>query len=191
MGNTIMADIKSLHWSAINEESFRRAYDLLEKKYLTKEMDDKLKDAVQDFFSYFRVQWAESPVSGLWESAHAYPWEVSKNQVLEGTNRVIKADHTFKCRCPLGNFFHIVSRMVNEWSRKSDSLLNESRMAMVFDPKEGLKLRTEGYQWAKVNKIGMEMLISINPTNKYTVSEAFKLGPVDKIWAVNSKSNRI
>ena len=62
---------------------------------------------------------------------------------------------------------------------------------MVFDPKEGLKLRTEGYQWAKVNKIGMEMLISINPTHKYTVSEAFKLGPVDKIWAVNSESNRI
>ena len=189
MGNTIMADIESLQWSAINEESFRRAYDLLEKKYLTKEMDVKLQDAVQDFFSYFRSQWVESPVSGWWEGAH--PWGVSNNQGLEGTNRVIKADHTFKRRCPLGNFFDIVSRMVNEWSRKSDSLLNESRMAMVFDPKEGLKLRTEGYQWAKVNKIGMEKLISINPTNKYTVSEAFKLGPVDKIWAVNSKSNRI
>ena len=144
MGNTIMADIKSLHWSAINEESFRRAYDLLEKNYLTKELDDKLQDAVQDFFSYFRVQWAESPVSGWWEGAH--PWEVSKNQVLEGTNRVIKADHTFKRRCPLGNFFNIVSWMVNEWSRKSDSLLNESKMAVVFDPKEELKLRTEGYQ---------------------------------------------
>ena len=189
MGNTIMADIESLQWSALNEETFRIAFDLLEKKYLEKVMDDKLRNAVQDFFAYFRGQWVESAVSGWWEGAH--PWRVSNNQGLEGTNRVIKADHTFKRRCPLGNFFDIVSRMVNEWSKKSDSLLYESRMAMLFDPKEGLRLRTEGYQWAKVNKTGMEKVISINPSNKYTVAEAFELGSVDKIWAVNSNSNKI
>lgn len=189
IGNAIMADIEFLQWSATNEATFRKAYTLLEQKYLENDMDDKLHDAVKDFFIYFRKQWVDSPVFRWWEGAH--PWCVSNNQGIEGTNRVIKADHTFKRRCPLGNFFDIVDRMVNEWSKRSDDLLFQPRSSMLFEPKGGLKLRTEGYQWAKMNKSGSEKLISINPTNKYTISEAFELGKVDKIWAVNSNSNTI
>ena len=62
---------------------------------------------------------------------------------------------------------------------------------MLFDPKIGLKLRTTGYQWAKANMTGCEKVLCINPSNKYTISEAFELGKVEKIWAVNSNSNQI
>ena len=189
MGNSIMADIEDLQWSSINEATFRIAYDLLEKKYLTQDVDDKLLDAIQEFFVYFRKQWVDSPVSRWWEGAH--PWRVSNNQGIEGTNRVIKADHTFKRRCPLGNFFDIVERMVNEWSKKSDDILFGPRRSMLFDPKIGLKLRTTWYQWAKANMTGCEKVLGINPSNKYTISEAFELVKVEKIWAVNSNSNQI
>lgn len=43
----------------------------------------------------------------------------------------------------------------------------------------------------KLNRTGMEKVIRINPGNKYTVTEVFELGSVDKIWAVNSNSNKI
>ena len=104
---------------------------------------------------------------------------------------MIKADHTFKKRCPLGNFFEIVDRLVYEWSKKSDDLLSQPRLSMLFDPKEGLKIRTQGYQWAKSNKVGSDRIISINPKNKYTISESleFQLGKVDNIWAVSSTNN--
>ena len=34
IGNAIMADIEFLQWSATNEATFRKAYTLLEQKYL-------------------------------------------------------------------------------------------------------------------------------------------------------------
>lgn len=189
MGNSIMSDIEDLQWSSINESTFRIAYDLLEKKYLEKDVADELFSSIEEFFNYFRKQWVDSPVFRWWEGAH--PWCISNNQGIEGTNRVIKADHTFKRRCPLGNFFDIVGRMLHEWSEKSDDFLFQSRLSMLFDTKDGLKLRTEGYQWAKANKEGTEKMISINPGNKYTITEDFDLGEVENIWAVCSSSNSI
>ena len=87
--------------------------------------------------------------------------------------------------------FDIVDRMVNEWSKKSDDLLYQPRMSLLFDSQDGLKLRTEGYHWAKANKAGSEKMISINLKNKYTIIKAFELGKVENIWAVNSSSNKI
>ena len=43
----------------------------------------------------------------------------------------------------LGNFFEIIDRLVYEWSKKADDLLSQPRLSMVFDPKEGLKIRTQ------------------------------------------------
>ena len=100
--NSIMSDIEDLQWSCSNEATFRIAYDLLENKYLEKEVDDDLLSSIKEFFLYFRNQCVDFPVFRWWEGAH--PWCVSNNQGIEGTNRVIKADHTFKRRCPLGNF---------------------------------------------------------------------------------------
>ena len=58
--------------------------------------------------------------------------------------------------------------------------------------RHGLKLNTEGYQWLKLNKVGVaDRILSINKTGKYTVSESteFQLGKVDQLWAVTSSSN--
>ena len=138
MGNSIMSDIEDLQWSCLNETTFRTVYHLLEQKYLEMDVDIELLSSIQEFVMYFRKQWVDSPVFRWWEGAH--PWCISNNQGIEGTNRVIKADHTFKRRCPLGNFFDIVDRMVCELSRKSDELLFKPRMSMLFDTKDGLKL---------------------------------------------------
>ena len=53
---------------------------------------------------------------------------MGNNQGIEGTNKAIKASHTFKRRAPIGAFMEIVMRMVKEWGEKDDSLLHSSRM---------------------------------------------------------------
>ena len=83
----------------------------------------------------------------------------------------------------------IVSRMIKEWS-KEPATLNKTRAEMLFNPKDGLKLRTEGYQWLKSNG-SADKIICVKPDNKYTVSEEFGLGKVDNIWVVASSSNRM
>ena len=189
VGKSILNDIEEIQWSVMNEKTFRVVYELLEMKYANEDMEEDLKSLVDDFFQYFRKQWVDSPVFRWWEGAH--PWKISNNQGIEGTNRVIKEEHTFKRRCPLGNFFNIVDRMVFEWSKKSDDILFQPRLNTLFDPKSGLKNRTQGYQWAQANKSGMEKMMAINPKNKYTISEAleFQLGKVDNIWVVTSSNN--
>ena len=87
---------------------------------------------------------------------------------------------------------NIVARMVKEWSEIDDFLLFGPRTDMLFKHKSGLKLRTEGYQWMKLNKImTSDKIIKVDPKGKYTVSELdeFKLGKVDQIWVVASKNN--
>ena len=116
----------------------------------------------------------------------AYPWSVSNNQGIEGTNKAIKKDHTFKRRCPLGTFMNLVDRMVKEWSMVDDSLLFSDRMGL-FKDRSGLKMRTDGYQWMKQCKAkGSDTIIKVDPRGKYTVSESseFNLGKVEQLWVV-------
>jgi hypothetical protein len=116
---------------------------------------------------------------------------VNNNQGIEGLNKQIKKSHTFKRRCPLANFMDIVVRMIKEWSKQPD-ILSKSRTEMLFNPKDGLKLRTDGYQWLKSNKAGSaDRIICVKPDNKYTVSEEFGLGQVDNLWVVASSSNKM
>ena len=108
----LLADIESLLWSYHNEETFGLVFDLLESKYtVDTNHSSQEKIALREFFSYFREQWGPaSPVFRWYEGAH--PWRVSNNQGIEGTNKYIKKEHTFKRRCPLGTFMDIVDRMV-------------------------------------------------------------------------------
>ena len=78
--------------------------------------------------------------------------------------------------------------MINEWSLDDDSSLSKSRLQQVLDSTQSLKLRTDGYSWYKQNKLGSDKMISINPRNKYTVTESleFTLGNVDNLWVVDS-----
>ena len=69
---------------------------------------------------------------------------MGNNQGIEGTNKAIKASHTFKRRAPISAFMEIVKRMVKEWGEKDDSLLHASRMDFLEHDPSGLKLKTEG-----------------------------------------------
>ena len=108
LGSALLQDIEDLQWSVHNEATFRHVYDLLEKKYLDKFVEDPLSQIFTNFFTYFRNQWVDGPVFKWYEGAN--PWHIGNNQGLEGTNKTIKSDHTFKRRCPLGNFIDIVLR---------------------------------------------------------------------------------
>ena len=84
--------------------------------------------------------------------------------------------------------------MVTEFSLKDDTNLITSRLCYIEEgSKDALKLKIEGYQWAKVNQVEKNKILSINVGNKYTISdsEEFKLGKVDRIWAVDSSENKI
>ena len=84
--------------------------------------------------------------------------------------------------------------MVTEFSLKDDTNLITSRLCYIEEgSKDALKLKTEGYQWAKINQVGTNKILSINVGNKYTISdsEEFNLGKVDRIWAVDSSENKI
>ena len=105
LAQQIMDDIAFLQWSCHSEETFRVVFDLLEKKY------QNINEQTDNFFEYFREQWGpDSHVSRWYEGAH--PWAISNNSGIEGINKAIKKDHTFKRRCPLGTFILIVNRMV-------------------------------------------------------------------------------
>ena len=168
---------------------------MLEFKYINKDdISEKKAELVRSFFNYFRKQWIESAVFRWYEGAH--PWAVSNNQGIEGTNKEIKAGHTFKRRCNLGAFMNIVLRMIEDFGKIDDSLLFLPRINLLDYPefRNGLKLKTEGYQWLKSNKVGLsDRILCINKAGKYTVSEAleFQLGNADQLWAVASSSNAL
>lgn len=81
-------------------------------------------------------------VNRWFEGAH--PWGIGNNQGIEGTNKAIKASHTFKRRAPIGTFMDIVGRMVKEWGEKDDTVLHGPRLGFLEKDPSGLKLKTEG-----------------------------------------------
>ena len=88
----------------------------------------------------------------------------------------------------------IVVRMVEDYGKKDDTILFSPKIDLLDHPefRTGLELKTEGYQWLKMNKVGVsDRILSINKAGKYTVSEAleFQLGEVEQLWAVTSSSN--
>ena len=137
-------------------------------KYLEKYTENPERSVLETFFKYVREQWVDSPTFRWYEGSH--PYHVSNNQGLEGINKEIKAGHTFKRRCPLGNLFEIVARMLNEMSLEDDSALFTSRLADLEGKPNSLKLKTEGYNWFRQNKMGTDKILCIPPRDRYTVS---------------------
>lgn len=89
---------------------------------------------------------------------------------------------------------NVVDRMIKEWGEVDDSLLFGSRMDLLFKDKSGLNLRTQGYQWMKLNKLRTtDKIVKVDPRGKYTISESseFMLGKVDQIWVVASSENSL
>ena len=181
----ILQDIVNIQWSALNEESFRISFKLLEQKYIGK-YDIVLNGVVAKFFSYMHKVWIDSAEFRWYEGAH--PWQISNNQGVEGKNREIKQSHTFRRRLEIGELVAVLARMVSEWSEEDDHLLESSRLAALQGETNSLSLKTDGYQWYKSNKTGSNNILRINAKDKYTVSESseFLLGKVTNLWAVNS-----
>ena len=183
VADTILRDIENLQWSALNEASFRKAFELLEKKYLWKH-DLLLNGALEIFFSYMHKRWIDSKEFRWIEGSN--PWGPSNNQGIEGKNKEIKQSHTFRRRLEIGELLSVMARLVTEVSDDDDRLLVSPRTAVLHGERDSLSLRTGGYQWFQANKTGMDKIIRIDTKNKYTVSEAFDLGKVDNLWVVSS-----
>ena len=183
IADSILQDIVDLQWSALNLESFRKAYDLLENKYLGQH-DPVVNASLSRFFAYMRKVWIESGESLWFEGAN--PWGISNNQGIEGQNKQIKQSHTFRRRLDIGELVSVLARLASEWSDEDDRLLESPRLAALDGERDSLSLKTDGYQWYQANKSGTDKIIRINPKDRYTVSESAKLGKVVNIWAVNS-----
>ena len=60
---------------------------------------------------------------------------------------------------------------VEEWSKEEDQKpLDAGRTGAIHGEKDGLSLKTEGYQWYKTNKSKSDRIIRINPSEKYYVN---------------------
>ena len=185
VADQLLRDIENLQWSALNEATFKKCCRLLEQKYLGK-YDEILNASLNVFFKYLHSVWIDSKVSKWYEGSH--PWRICNNQGIEGTNKNIKQNYTFRRKLELGELISVMLDLVKDWSEADDKLLESSRLAMLEGEKDSLSLKTAGYHWFMQNKSGTDKIIRINPAGKYTVSESkeFNLGKVINIWAVNS-----
>ena len=94
LGKEVLDDIETFQW-VVTQKSFEVDYNALEDKYLKGNYNPKEKQALIDFFSYFRDQWGPQSKVRFWFE-HANPWHVGHNMGLEGINKDVKLNHTFK-----------------------------------------------------------------------------------------------
>ena len=84
----------------------------------------------------------------------------------------IKQNYTFRRKLELGELVSVLHNLVKDWSEESDKLLESSPLAVLHGEKDSLSLRTAGYQWYRLNNVGADKIIRINPKDRYTVSES-------------------
>ena len=185
----ILKDIVNLQWSALNEISFRAGFELLRSKYLG-QVHSVLNGVISNFFDYMRKVWVSSNEFRWYEGAN--PWGISNNQGVEGKNKDIKLNYTFRRRLELGELFEILVTLVTEWSDEDVRLLESPRLAGLHGEENSLSLKTRGYHFYQRMKLKPnEWILKIkNPKDKYTVSESeeFNLGEVSALWAVRSSA---
>ena len=68
-----------------------------------------------EFAKYFEDQWISKNAN--WFEG-ATPGKPSTNNGLEGTNAIIKSQHTLRERLPVGKFLHSAVDVVEAWSNK-------------------------------------------------------------------------
>ena len=110
----IMEDFYFMQWSVLNEDSFMAVFTLLESNHTFQNFPE-LDEAVKSFFQYIRTVWVESEERRWYEGAH--PFAPGHNQSVEGINRSIKANQTFRLKLPMGELFMVTLRMVKEMSQ--------------------------------------------------------------------------
>ena len=90
---------------ATNEATFRIVYELYRDKY--KQLADTMKaeypdmsTSVESFFSYMSTQWVDSKEFEWFEGVN--PWGPGHNQSIEGINKGIKENFTFRTKLEMG-----------------------------------------------------------------------------------------
>ena len=81
---------------------------------------------------------------------------------MEGLNKDIKKNHTFKNRVGLGQLFEILNRMLGEWSENPyEHLLEGDRLDHILEKdlkdgqgKTGLARKTDGWKFAYKHRKG-------------------------------------
>jgi hypothetical protein len=161
---------------------FLYSYKLLEERYL---LDDTLhhKDAIEDFFAYFRKVWVDSKENNRFDGDNPF----ASSNLIEGKKKEIEAAHTFRKRMPQGAFIDCMLKMVHEWSLEDSSLLTSERSKILHTKPNGLKLRTDSYSWYRTHNKSSNY-VRISTSGQLTVSEDLRLGIVDAILAVPSSS---
>ena len=104
----LLDDIDKLQWMVHNVETFRIVINLLKEKYdiLAKDKEHEFKELpqrVSKFFNYFFSVWVESREFRWFEGAH--PWGPGHNQSIEGINKAIKENYTFRHKLEMGELF--------------------------------------------------------------------------------------
>ena len=174
----ILQDLENVQYS-VNDDTFKVMIQKLESKYLeNNSYDEKLKSALNTFFSYFRSVWVDSSEYRWYEASH--PFASSNNQGMEAKNKSIKQSQTFRRLMPLGPFINTCLRMVQEWALEDYSNLDSTRNDTLFAQPNGLKLRSAGYDWLSEHKSNTNF-VKIPSNNLKTL-----LPNTQVIWAVPS-----
>jgi hypothetical protein len=142
----LKSDIRSLQvcWNA---DVFKKASSLFVKKW-AKEKDPRVKD----FITYFTEQWLSKNCSWYEGFAVDYP---TTNNGIEGTNAVMKAEHTLRERLPVGQFLNNLVDMVRKWSEiRNPDVVN--CVPFHTTPPMSLRIWTDAYQWAALNVKALE-----------------------------------
>lgn len=128
--------------ACLDEEMFRKASELFLKKW-----NAPADQQVTKFLAYFRAQWVVK--NNAWFEGAA-PGQPSTNNGIEATNAVIKREHTFRERLPIGHFLHSAIELVEKWSMtRNPDFINCIKYAISRVP--ALKDYTTAYQWATAN----------------------------------------
>ena len=199
LGKEVLEDIHAFQW-IVSKKSYDIDFQALEDKYLKGNgFNEKEKTALLDFFEYFRKQWGpDSKVKNWFE--HANPYHIGHNMGVEGVNKDIKKNHTFKSRVGLGQLFDIVERMLREWSANPhENLLKGERLDHVRDKQckdgqglTGLARQTNGYKFAHNYRKGVpNKVATVMPgsRNFHTVASEHDLGEVTQIFGINTKGS--
>ena len=198
LAKKVLHDIETYQW-IVSKKSYEIDYNSLENKYLNEDKyKQKEREALADFFAYFREQWGPNSKCKYWFE-HAFPFHIGHNMGIEGTNKDIKKNHTFKQRVGLGKLFDILARMLREWSERDDSILFGSRLAPLFqkDIKDGqgmtgLARQTAGWKFSHEYRKGVPNKVVRIPNtveNYSTISEYHGLGTVTQLYGINTKKS--
>lgn len=104
----LLHDLDLLQWMVQNEASFKYVFRLFKEKYIgmaeIKKVDcPELLIAAEAFFKYMTSVWVESKEFRWYEGAN--PWGPGHNQSVEGINKGIKENYTFRHKLEMGELF--------------------------------------------------------------------------------------